>query len=103
MRCDEWNNLLDLYLDGEMPEETARALDRHTMRCPACAYELRTLEQTRRMLREADLTAVPSDGFRERTAARLRDALTERTRPVLSRDSIRQWTLPFAREDREAG
>ena len=99
MRCEEWSHLLDLSLDGELPEETARALDRHSLRCPACAYELRTLEQTRRMLREADLSEAPSDTFRLRTASRLRDALTDRTRPTLSRANDRQWTLPFAREE----
>ena len=99
MRCEEWEHLLNLSLDGELPEETARALDRHTMRCPACAYELRTLEQTRRMLRDADLSEAPSDGFRQRTAARLRDALTDRTRPAASRESAWQWILPFAREE----
>ena len=99
MRCDEWNNLLDLSLDGELPEETARALDRHTMRCPACAYELRTLEQTRRLLREANLTEAPSDRFRQRTASRLRAVLTDRNRPAPARESGRQWLLPFAREE----
>ncbi len=99
MRCEEWNHLLDLALDGELPEETARALDRHSMRCPACAYELRTLEQTRRLLRDADLSEAPSESFRARTAARLRDALTDRARPALSREAARQWTLPFAREE----
>src|SRR5579871_4100727 len=78
MRCEEVHGLLDLYLEGELPEETARKVDRHLLRCPTCAYEARTLEQTRAMLREAVLPAETSPGFREKTAAKLLDSLFDR-------------------------
>jgi anti-sigma factor RsiW len=99
MRCEEMRELLDLYLDGELPEETARKVDRHLLRCPACAYEARALEQTRTMLREAVAPTVTSPGFRERTLARLLDALEEHLRPAPGAEDARQWTLPFLRED----
>lgn len=99
MRCDELRGLIDLYLDGELPEETAQKLDRHLLRCPACAYEIRALEQTRAMLREAIPPAETSPGFRERAAARLLDSLADRFRPAPSDERARQWPLPFAREE----
>jgi anti-sigma factor RsiW len=99
MRCDELSGLLDLYLDGELPEETARRVDRHLLRCPACTYEVRTLEQTRAMLREAIPPAETSPGFRERATARLLDAFAVRLHPASSAERGRQWTLPFAREE----
>ena len=98
MRCEELRGLLDLYLDGELPEETARKIDRHLLRCPTCAYEARALEQTQAMLREAVLPAETTPAFRERTAARLLDALAPHLRAPREADSARQWTLPFAHE-----
>lgn len=102
MRCDELRGLLDLYLDAELPEELSRKLDRHLLRCPTCAYEARTLEQTRTMLRESVAPAEPSPAFRERTSARLLNAFADRLRVSPAAD-LRQWTLPFAREEREVG
>ena len=99
MRCDDLRPLLDMYLDGELPDETVRKLDRHLLRCPSCAYEVRTLEQTQAMLREAVPVADPSPAFRERTAARLLDALAPMLQPVPSGETGRQWSLPFAREE----
>ncbi len=99
MRCDELLGLLDLYLDGELQEEMARRVDRHLLRCPACAYEARTLEQTRAMLREAIPPAETSPGFRERAAARLLDAFADRLRPAQEVEGTPQWPLPFLREE----
>lgn len=103
MRCEELSGLMDSYLDGELSEELTRQLDRHLLRCPACAYEARTLEQTRAMLREAVAPTEVSPGFRERASARLLDAFADRLQPARKAEDSRQWTLPFAREEREAG
>jgi len=40
MTCDEALDLLDPYLDGELPPEEAGRLRAHLDRCPACATEL---------------------------------------------------------------
>ena len=98
MRCEEIQGLLDLYIDSELPEETSRKLDRHLLRCPACAYETRTLEQTRAMLREAVPIEEASPAFRERLAARLLDACAPQFRSQETGIG-RQWTLPFTREE----
>ena len=98
MRCEEIRSLLDAHLDHELAEELNRRVERHLLRCAACSYEARTLEQTRSMLREAVSPAVTSPGFRERAVARLLDALPE-LRPAPSGDAARQWSLPFSREE----
>jgi anti-sigma factor RsiW len=99
MRCEELRSLLDLYLDGELPEEASRKLDRHLLRCPTCAYEARTLEQTRAMLREAIKPAEPSAGFRERTLARLVSALEPGLQPRSRQTVGRQWALELLQEE----
>jgi predicted anti-sigma-YlaC factor YlaD len=99
MRCEELSGLLDLYLDGELPEEMARKVDRHLLRCLACAHEVRTLEQTRAMLREAVAPSETSPGFRERTNARLLDAFAAHLRPTQEAERGRLWPLPFLREE----
>ncbi|MCW3055950.1 MAG: putative zinc-finger [Chthonomonadales bacterium] len=98
MRCEEIRSLLDTHLDHELAEELNRRLERHLLRCAACSYEARTLEQTRSMLREAVPSAVPSPNFRERAVARLLDSLPE-LHPTSSASAARQWALPFSRED----
>ena len=99
MRCDEVLRLLDLYLDAELPEETAPKVERHLLQCQSCAFEMRGLEQTRRMLCDASVEAGPSPSFRERTAARLLDALSTHLRPTPTEEAVRQWKLPFGREE----
>jgi anti-sigma factor RsiW len=99
MRCEALRELLDLYLDGELPEETVRKLDRHLLRCPTCAYEVRTLEQTRGMLREVVPPATTPPHFRERTLARLLDALAPDLRPQRTEPAGRQWSLDLLRDE----
>ena len=93
MRCEEAQDLLDLHLDRELTEELHQKLERHLLRCAACSYEARTLEQTRIMLREAVPVEEPSPGFRERSIAHLLDNLAmRRPEPV---GTGRQWKLPL--------
>jgi len=99
MKCDEVKSLLDLHLDGELPMELTAKLDRHLLRCPQCAGELRSLEQTRSLLREAAPPCVPSPAFRERAAARLHTELAAHLRPAGGEESGRQWILPFSRHE----
>ena len=101
MRCDALSDLIDLYIDGELPAETARKVDRHLLKCPSCAYEVRTLEQTRSMLCAAMPRSEPSPAFRERAAAHLADALADRMKPVQEVSTARQWTLPLLHDEPE--
>ncbi len=98
MRCEEIRALLDAHLDNELPEELSRKIDRHLLRCQPCSYETRTLEQTRLMLREAVAPAETSPNFRERTVARLLDALPQ-LHSAPTESLSRQWALPFSREE----
>jgi anti-sigma factor RsiW len=97
MRCSEVADLIDLYVDGALAEEQQARVERHLMRCGDCAFEVRTLEQTRSYLREALPVSGSSPSFREKMTARLNDQFAD----VLRRDpapSESQWALPFLRE-----
>jgi anti-sigma factor RsiW len=95
MRCDEIQELIGHYVDGDLPEETMKRLDRHLLRCPACAYEARAMEQTRTLLQDAIPPAELSPAFREKAAARLLDALAPHLRSEPETETARQWRLPF--------
>src|SRR5437016_2264277 len=96
MNCSELRELIDLYIDGELPEEACGRVERHLFGCRECAFEARSLEQTRGFLREAFAPGEASPGFRERAAARLRYSLSD----VLAKPepAANQWSLPFLRE-----
>jgi len=97
MPCNKITELLDLYVDGELAEEAADRVERHLLRCNECSFQVRSLEQTRMMLRKALPAAETSPSFRERTAARLQEEFADilQTQPA---QTDRQWALPFLRE-----
>jgi anti-sigma factor RsiW len=99
MRCDAVRGLLDLYMDSDLPEEAVQQVERHLLKCPACAFEVRTLEQTRAMLRAAVTPVEASPAFRERAVARLTTALADRLKPVPEMVVGRQWALPLLKEE----
>ena len=101
MRCEETLNLIDLYLDGELPEELKAKVDRHLLRCLACGGEVRALEQTRALLSQAFAPEAPSPSYRERASARLLDRLAPHLRPEPALTDPRQWELPFAKRERD--
>jgi Predicted transmembrane transcriptional regulator (anti-sigma factor) len=94
MRCVELNDLIDLYIDDELPEETRAHVERHLMRCPECAFHVRGIEQTKAMLCEACPIVESSPSFRERMAARLQDALGDVIRAEPTED-VRQRAFTF--------
>jgi anti-sigma factor RsiW len=94
MNCTEIEELIDLYLDDALSEETRSRVERHILRCPDCAFRVRTLEQSIGLLREAYPSLDASPSFRERMAARLQDSLTDVLRPEPTED-IRQRSIVF--------
>lgn len=100
MRCDDLRGLLNLHLDEELDEAMTARIERHLLRCPACAFEARALDQTRARLREAVPQEEAAPAFRERTSARLHTVFAAHLRETPAETGGRQWTLPFAASDR---
>ena len=93
MNCKEIADLLDLYADSELSEEARTRVDRHLMRCSDCAYRVRSIEQTRSLLRDAYPPEKSAPGYRERMEARLESELADVLKPEPS-ESASQWSLP---------
>jgi anti-sigma factor RsiW len=70
MDCGEVRELLNAYVDGEMPAEEHRAVAEHMEQCENCARALASLEAMRhRILRAGDFTL--PQGLETRLRARL--------------------------------
>lgn len=96
MKCDVVIELADQYIDDELTDPLRAQVGRHLLRCGECAHQIHSLEQSREFLREAFPAAESSPAFRERTAARLRDAFAD----LLAEEPVaaNQWSLPFPAE-----
>jgi len=66
MKCTEVRELLGNYMDQELTESMMRRIEKHLLRCPACAYEARSLEQARQLLRQGVETPMVSEQLGER-------------------------------------
>jgi anti-sigma factor RsiW len=66
MKCTEVRDLLGNYMDQELTESMMQRVERHLLRCPACAYEARSLEQARQLLRQGVETPMVSEQLGER-------------------------------------
>ena len=94
MRCTETEDLIDLYLDDALSEETRARIEQHMLGCPDCAYRVRSLELSLGMLHEVCPPIEASPSFRERMAARLQDALADVLR-VEEAEDVRQRSFAF--------
>ena len=75
MKCEDWTALVDLYLEGELPETLAHSMERHLMQCAGCAFEVRTLERTLDLLHESVPKIETPPAVIERMEARLHKRL----------------------------
>lgn len=96
MRCEDIQELADLYVDGELAEETAARISRHLLRCAECSYRIRSIEQTRTHLHDTFPKYESNPGFRERLSARLHAEFADHLTPE-SADLATQLSLPELR------
>jgi anti-sigma factor RsiW len=66
MACESWKAKLDIYLDGELPEEEMRTFDAHVRGCVSCAADALTRVQMKRAIQMAGKRFAPSAEFRKR-------------------------------------
>ena len=68
MGCELWSEKLEIYLDGELPAEETRLLDRHVRECPACASDALSRVQLKRAVQVAGKRFTASAEFRRNLA-----------------------------------
>jgi anti-sigma factor RsiW len=71
MVCESWNEKLDMYLDGELPEAEMRSLDAHVRGCHSCSADALTRVQMKRTIQVAGRRFTPSAEFRRRVQQRI--------------------------------
>src|ERR1700751_4913045 len=65
MACEQWQNQLDSYLDGELSAEAMRSLDAHLRTCPPCTADVLARVQFKRSIKAAASSRfAPSAEFR---------------------------------------
>ena len=71
MGCELWSEKLEIYLDGELPAEETRLLDRHVRECPACASDALSRVQLKRAVQVAGKRFTASAEFRRNLELRV--------------------------------
>src|SRR5256885_1129118 len=69
MRCDEYKDRLDAYIDGELPAQEMSAVEAHLRTCELCAADVRLQNRLKHEVRVAGKTYAPSLDFRRRVEA----------------------------------
>lgn len=71
MSCDRWQDKIDAYVDGEMPEAEARELEIHLRDCSSCASEALACSELKRSIHLAGNAFNPAPEFRRRVQGSL--------------------------------
>jgi anti-sigma factor RsiW len=66
MVCEPWQEKLDTYLDGELPEPEMRTFDAHVRGCPSCSANALARVQIKRAVQVAGKRFTPRTDFRRR-------------------------------------
>ncbi len=98
--CSDWEPLMELWLDAELPEEIKKRWETHLSECEDCQTEIARRREARELLRDSLNPVTTTPNFRERTAAKLYDRFAEHLHPVTP-DSELQWSLPLMKEEEE--
>jgi predicted anti-sigma-YlaC factor YlaD len=63
IECDDWQEKMSLWLDGELGPEQYRELENHVASCPACGALFNIMRQVDSLLSAAPM-ALPSPNFK---------------------------------------
>jgi anti-sigma factor RsiW len=66
MVCKSWKEKLDIYLDGELPDDEMRTFDAHVRTCPSCSADALSRVQMKRAIHISGTRYMPGPEFRRR-------------------------------------
>lgn len=96
MKCAEVRELLGNYMDQELTESMMQRIERHLLRCPSCAYELRSMEQARAMLRQGVDSPMVSEQVGERILRHLAEHFAHLRSPRPTEEPL---SLPLLQDE----
>jgi anti-sigma factor RsiW len=82
LKCQDCEELLHPYLDGELDAARRSAVDEHLQSCAACREELKQLQMLRRVLQNPELRYGASETLRQRLLNELKKADARERRPA---------------------
>ena len=85
MKCQECEELLHPYLDGELDAAQRGAVDEHLKSCDDCRQSLEHLQMLQRALQMPELRYAASDMLRQKIKSKLREADARERRPAFPR------------------
>jgi anti-sigma factor (TIGR02949 family) len=91
LRCDEALEILEAYLDGDLPSAEASRVREHLERCPACAAELELAGRIQRELRSLPELDCPPE-----LVERIHEAGRGEVVPFRPREPVLGWRLAAA-------
>jgi len=74
MTCESLLSQMSSYLDGDLPELTCEAIERHAASCPACGTVIAEFRAATGLCRSAANAPLPEE-VRERAKARVRELI----------------------------
>ena len=77
MKCEQFLDLMSLYLDNELDKQTKSEFEQHLSQCKDCENELKNLEKIISSLNDIPLEELP-DGFHEKVMDKV---IAEKTKP----------------------
>ena len=77
MSCDRWQERMDAYLDGELPEAEGREFEAHLQTCNACSAEALARSELKRSIHLAGKAFAPNPEFRRR----MQESIAAKPRP----------------------
>ena len=92
MKCDEFRNYVEVWLDHELEAGMASKMEKHQQECPACARHLKQLQQANDQLAQA-LKQPPPDDYSWTAAEVMVRRAFARRRP----ESAHQTVVPILR------
>jgi hypothetical protein len=79
LKCDDFDKLLHLYLDGETEEKSSKEIEEHLLTCQTCSEKLRGLKNLEIEARRIKLSE-PSPAYWESFTRKVRDKIILRRR-----------------------
>jgi anti-sigma factor RsiW len=92
MRCDECRDLIDAYVDGELPAGDTELVAAHLAECADCSRDYRVAAATSRQLKEGLVRHTAPDVLK----ARIRSALAQPELEAPRRARVPQWSWMLA-------